>query len=528
MKETKARTLCSIYADHITNFIEMKKQMGYQFEHQTLILFSFDRYLNEIDFQGPLTEELALNFVTSTYRTSRPSENWCARKYRVVQRFSVYLSVTIPDTLPLPAQKKATDKTLSSIFADHIANFIEMRKLAGYRFVGQAAILFHFDRYLYEMDYQGALTQELALNFASDPRLSLNRRARRYQIVRQFSVYLSVTVPDTPPLPLRKMATKKRMDRTLRSIFADYIASYIEMKKRIGYKFEDHAAILLQFDRYLYETDYQGLLTQELALNFATSRPRMSKNECARKYHVIRKFSDYLAAAIPDTPLLHPRAMIHSKKRPAAHIYTDAEMTRLMDGARLVSRVNPLRNVTLHAMVGLAASTGMRVSEVVRLDRDDVDFDTGVLTVRRTKFQKDRLVPVHSTTLKVLRDYVPLRDARFLRPATPAFFINMWGRRFSKSTLSLAFYNLACSTGIRKATGQGPHFHDLRHTFAVRCLVSWYQEGKDVQAMLPLLATYMGHVHYSDTAYYLTATAELLGLASERYQTFLKQGGSES
>ncbi len=526
MRETK--TLCSIYADHINNFIEMKKQMGYQFKHQALILFSLDRYLNETDFKGPLTEELVLNFVASTYRTSRPSEEWCARKYRVVQRFSVYLSVTIPDTLPLPAQKKAMDKTLRSIFADHIANFIEMRKLAGYRFVGQAAILFYFDRYLYEMDYQGALTQEIALNFALDPRFSLNRRARRYQIVRQFSVYLSVTIPDSPPLPMRKMVTQKRMDRTLHGIFADNIASYIEMKKRIGYQFEDHAAILLQFDRYLYEIDYQGLLTQELALNFATSRPRLSKNESARKYHVIRQFSDYLAVAIPDTPPLHPRALIRSKGRPAAHIYTDAEMTRLMDGALRVSRINPLRNITLHAMVGLAASTGLRVSEVVRLDRDDVNFDTGILTVRCTKFQKDRLVPVHPTTLKVLRDYVPLRDARFPRPATPAFFIQMWGGRFAKSTLSLAFYNLACNVKVREAVGFGPHFHDLRHTFAVRRLVAWYQEGKDVQAMLPLLATYMGHVHYSETAYYLTATAELLGLASERYQTFLKLRGSES
>jgi len=526
MKETK--TLCSIYADHINNFIEMKRQMGYEFEHQTSILFYFDRYLNEIDFQGPLKEELVLNFVASTYRTSRPSEEWCARKYRVVQRFSVYLSTTMPDTQPLPPLKTEIDRTLRSIFADHITNFIELRKLAGYRFVGQATMLFYFDRFLCELNYDGPLTQELAVNFAAAPGLSVNQRNRRYQIVQQFSLYLVATVPGTSPIPMRPKVVKKRLDRTLRSIFADHIASFIEMRKRLGYKSEDHANILLQLDRYLYEMDYQGLLTQELALNFATSNPRMSKNECVRKYNVIRKFSDYLAVTIPDTPPLNPRALIQSKRRSTAHIYTDEEMTRLMDGAMRVSRINPLRNATLHAMVGLAASTGLRVSEVVGLDRDNVNLDTGVLTVRRTKFQKDRLVPVHSTTLKVLRDYGPLRDARFLRPATPAFFINMWGSRFSKSTLSLAFYNLACSTGIREATGQGPHFHDLRHTFAVRCLVAWYKEGKDVQAMLPLLATYMGHVHYSDTAYYLTATAELLGLAAERYQNFLKQGGSES
>ncbi|MFA7399878.1 MAG: tyrosine-type recombinase/integrase [Sideroxydans sp.] len=523
MSETKERTLNSIYADHITNFIAMKRRMRFQFINQAVILFGFDRYLSEVDFQGPLTQELVLNFTSSTSRTSQPSKGWCMRRYRLVQQFSVYLSVTFPDALPLPAMTKAMDKTLRSIYADHITNFIDMRKLEGYRVVGQAAILFCFDRYLREMDYRGPLTRELAQNFADSALMSLNRRAQRYRIVQQFSVYLSITVPDTSPLPQKKMLMKKRMDRTLGSVFAGHIASYIEMKKRIGYRFEDHAIILLQFDCYLYEMDYQGLLTQELALNFATSKPRMSKNECARKYQVIRQFSDYLVVFVPDTPPLRPDVLIRTKGHAPAHIYTDEEMACLMNGARRASRVNPLRNVTLHTMIGLIASTGLRISEVVTLNRDDVNLETGVLTVRRSKFQKDRLVPVHPTTLNVLRDYVPLRDARFLRPATAAFFIQMWGGRFSKSTLQLAFHHLACSVGVRVDVGFGPSVHDLRHTFAVRRLVACYREGKDVQAMLPLLATYMGHVHYSETAYYLTATAELLGLAAERYDAFLKK-----
>ena len=419
---------------------------------------------------------------------------------------------------------RTVDTTFHSVFADHIANFIEMRKQIGYRSAGHRSILIHFDRYLCEIGYECPLTQDLALNFAaSKPGLSKNQCSRRYQMVQQFSLYLAATVPGTSPIPVRPKAARNRLDRTLRSVFADQIAHFIEMKKRLGYRFEDQAMILLQFDRYLYEIDYQGPLTQELALNFATSRPRMSKNECARKYQVIRQFSDFLAVSVPDTPPLHPRALIRSKGRPAAHIYTDEEMTRLMDAARRASRVNPLRNVTLRVMVGLIASTGLRIREVVNLDRDDVNLETGVLTIRRSKFQKDRLVPVHPTTLNVLRDYVPLRDARFLRPATPAFFIQMWGGRFSKHTLQMAFHRLACSVGVRTDVGFGPSVHDLRHTFAVRRLVTWYREGKDVQAMLPLLATYMGHVHYSETAYYLTATAELLGLAAERYDAFLKK-----
>ena len=306
------------------------------------------------------------------------------------------------------------------------------------------------------------------------------------------------------------------------SIFADHIGNFIKLRERLGYQFGESAAILLHFDRYLVERDYRGPLTQELALNFATSDPESSKNRCIRKYQVVRQFSNYLATFIVETPRLCPGVFKGTDTHSPAHIYSDDEMTLLMNGARRISRSSPLRNVTIYTMIGLAASTGLRVGEVVGLDQGDVDLETGILTVRRSKFRKDRLVPVHPTTIKVLRDYIVLRNARFPCPATNAFFINMWGRRFAKRTLQQIFRNLTRTIGLCDAAGSMPRFHDLRHTFAVKRLVAWYREGKDVQAMLPLLATYLGHVHYSNTAHYLTATAELLGLTAERYETFVK------
>jgi integrase len=92
----------------------------------------------------------------------------------------------------------------------------------------------------------------------------------------------------------------------------------------------------------------------------------------------------------------------------------------------------------------------------------------------------------------------------------------MWKRRFARHTLQMAFWDVTRRVGLREEKGEGPSFHDLRHTFAVRRLVAWYRAGTDVQAMLPALATYMGHAHYSDTAYYITATPELMALAAER------------
>jgi integrase len=306
--------------------------------------------------------------------------------------------------------------------------------------------------------------------------------------------------------------------KAFQSIFAARLHDYVRLRRGLGLQFQVQANVLFAFDRFVQEQQYDGPLTQDLALAFATANARVTAAECARRYQVVRHFSDYLATFEPQTPRLEPKILRSSRVRPPAHIYTEAELAQLLCEARNVSRRHPIRGITLHAMVGLAASTGLRISEVVKLDKPDVDLKSGTLVVRQTKFAKDRLVPLHPTTQGVLQNYGAIRDAALPNAICPAFFLHLWGRRFSRHTLQLAFWDLTRRTGIRSGRGHGPSFHDLRHTFAVRRLVSWYRAGLDVQAMLPALATYMGHVHYSDTAYYLQATAELLDLAVGRLQ----------
>ncbi len=126
-------------------------------------------------------------------------------------------------------------------------------------------------------------------------------------------------------------------------------------------------------------------------------------------------------------------------------------------------------------------------------------------------------MPMHPTTLDVIRTYAALRDCAYPDRSDPAFFVTMWRKRFNQNTLQQQFCMAARTAGLRAPTGRGLTFHDLRHRFAVKRLAAWYSAELDVQAMLPALATYMGHVKYSDTAYYLAATSELLGLAAERY-----------
>jgi integrase len=307
--------------------------------------------------------------------------------------------------------------------------------------------------------------------------------------------------------------------KSFQSLFAPRLRDYVRLRRGLGLQFRGQADILFAFDRFVREQQYEEPLTQDLALAFATANAGATTTECARRYQVVRHFSDYLATFDPQAPRLDPQLIRRPRvRRPPAHIYTEEELAQLLHEARHVSHRHPLRGITLHAMVGLAASTGLRISEVVKLDKSDVDLDIGTLVVRQSKFAKDRLVPLHPTTRDVLRSYAAVRDTAFPDAPCPAFFLHLWGRRFSRHTLQMAFWELTRRTGLRSGRGRGPSFHDLRHTFAVRRLVVWYRAGLDVQAKLPALATYMGHVHYSDTAYYLQATAELLDLAADRLQ----------
>jgi len=160
------------------------------------------------------------------------------------------------------------------------------------------------------------------------------------------------------------------------------------------------------------------------------------------------------------------------------------------------------------------ASSGLRSGEALRLDRSDVDLANGVLLVRKTKFRKDRLVPVHATTQAALRRYARERDAAFSTPKDQAFFLSSRGNRLSAAGLQSAFAEVRRLAGLDDGRALRPH--DLRHRFAVTRLSLWHQQRLDVQALLPLLATYFGHASYSDTAYYLTGSADLLAIAAER------------
>jgi integrase len=168
-------------------------------------------------------------------------------------------------------------------------------------------------------------------------------------------------------------------------------------------------------------------------------------------------------------------------------------------------------------LLGLLAVTGMRVSEPVALDRDDIDLTRGILIIRRTKFGKSRMLPLHATTLEALRHYHKLRDRVFRN--TKSFFVSERGIRLTVWSVRKTFILLSRQTGLRGPDdSRGPRLHDLRHRFAIETLLSWYRAGIDVERRMPELSAYLGHVHVNDTYWYISAVPELLQLATLRLE----------
>ena len=202
----------------------------------------------------------------------------------------------------------------------------------------------------------------------------------------------------------------------------------------------------------------------------------------------------------------------------------------MAEAARRRSRTG-LRALTYTTLLGLLASTGLRPGEALALDRSDVDLDTGILSIRQTKFGKSRFVPIEPSTRAALQQYADRRDARCVRPRSQAFLLSERGQRVHGSAARRMFAVMSCAIGLRPAIGarrwgRGPRLQDFRHTFATRRLVEWYRAGLDVERELPKLSTYLGHVEVGLTYWYIEAVPELLALASERLVKPHRPGGA--
>jgi integrase len=237
----------------------------------------------------------------------------------------------------------------------------------------------------------------------------------------------------------------------------------------------------------------------------------------AQRLTMVRGFARYLQAVDPATQVPPIGVLPARTRRVTPYIYSDAEVAALMTAARMLR--NPLKAATFETLIGLLAVTGMRGSEAMALDGGDLDTTAGLLTVRATKFRKSRQLPLQVTTLRALASYQAVCDRLCPAPATASLLVSATGARLCQATVQPAFRCLLREAGIGQGTPRPrATIHGLRHSFAVKTLLGWYRDGQDVQARMPSLSTWLGHVAPAATYWYLTGTPELLALAAGRLE----------
>ena len=297
---------------------------------------------------------------------------------------------------------------------------------------------------------------------------------------------------------------------------AEHATNYLTIRRALGFNLIAEERLLVNFVAYA-DAAGEATITTEFALRWVRQAVNAGENHLSRRMRTVRTFARYLHPVDPACEVPSIELLPAKKYRPAPYVYSDEEITALMDAAGALRP--PLRAATFRTLIGVLACTGLRVGEAIGLDRGDVDLAEGVLTVRNSKFGKSREVLLHRSAVQALLDYAHLRDRLCPRPTALSFLITTRGTRPCSSTIHAPFRSLLEQAGIKHPVpGRNVRVHDLRHSFAVKTLLGWYRDGGDVAARMPLLSTYLGHVDPAATYWYLSAVPELLALAAERLE----------
>jgi len=292
-----------------------------------------------------------------------------------------------------------------------------------------------------------------------------------------------------------------------------HLREYLELRRTLGHKLAEAHRLLPRFVSYLDELDIE-FVTIEVALAWSLEREvPVGSVVPAHRMMVARGFARYLSGIDPQTEVPPAGAVRQPQRWRRPFIYSDADVLALIEQARVVIP-QPLRSATYQTLIGLLATTGMRIGEALRLDRADLDRSEGVLRIRESKFGKSRLVPLHASTVDALERYDHTRQQLLPEPSTEALFVSLRGTRVIYQTVWPVHRKLCEHGGVGAGSTVTPRIHDHRHSMAVKTLLGWYQDGLDVPSRIGWLSTYLGHREPRYTYHYLSAAPDLLAHAA--------------
>ena len=312
---------------------------------------------------------------------------------------------------------------------------------------------------------------------------------------------------------------------------AALVERYLTQRRQLGFQLRSPAYSLRSLAEHVRRTRHRGPLTLEGMAEWARqdSHRSIDPRTWARRLKHLRSFTRWLQQFEPATEVPDDTIFGRLPERQAPHIYSDEEVQQLLAAARQLGPKPGLRGLVYETLFGLIASTGLRLSEALSLSVGDVDLRRGLLTIRRTKFAKSRQVPLHLSTMQALSQYRWMRDlAGAGRDDDAPFFIGTRGQRFGQAMdghqVERVFAALRSELGwVNRGMHHAPRIHDLRHTFVVRRILLWQQQGIDVDEAMLSLSTYVGHAMVTNTYWYLQAVPELMAIAAKRFESCMPE-----
>jgi integrase/recombinase XerD len=285
------------------------------------------------------------------------------------------------------------------------------------------------------------------------------------------------------------------------------VDEYLRLRRALGFRLRNEGRALAQFAGYM---EQQGTtsVTAEHAIAWAQLRQGVHPVTWTHRLTAVRGFAAWLRAIDPATEI-PPRGVFPGQgKRPSPFIFSGDSIAAMT--AACGSLRPAMRAATYTALFGLVAVTGIRIGEDPATPAGGIDLDAGMLPVMPAKSRCERILPLHPTTVEALAEYDAVRARR--HPAATTFFVSIRGTRLCHGPVLAAFREACAAAGI---PGR-PRIHDLRHSMAVATLLQWYRSGEDIDAAMPALSGYLGHVSPEGTYWYLSAVPELMQLAAAR------------
>ena len=307
------------------------------------------------------------------------------------------------------------------------------------------------------------------------------------------------------------------------------IKQYLSLQRSLGLIIKNADYILDNFDQYLaVHFPKVKQVTRKMITDYLTTTHHLHSSSRCHVLSTLRQFCRFLFQLNPKTYIPHKNLLPPSRIKVRPHIYSETELQNILRRTRQLGPPGSLRPHTFTTLFSLLWVSGMRISEALNLNLEDVDIEAGVIHIRQTKFFKSRFIPLSSSSVVALLQYRNKRaQYSHSHSSSAPFFVNERGKRCCSTTIRQTFWEIIQVLGIKTAHGERPRIHDFRHSFATRWLNEFYRSGKDPTAYLPILATYLGHANISNTQIYLHTSIELLQIAGQQFNNYVNKSPAE-